>query len=161
MEKNKQPDKHLKFLLNLSTFVILISGIFLLLFDKPLNTSLIRVIGMSAYVFFLIVLYIGYRAKKNSLSIFLMATLGAQGFISMISNAAFGFQAAWFTNAKFWDIVLAFIRSFASTDRAAFLIFAFYVLLLVFSGVLAISSYLLARSTLMQEVAKAKASGAA
>lgn len=142
----------LKTLFNFSIFVIIASAIFLLLFDNLLRSSVIRTVGMAAYVIFIIALYIGYRIKRNSLSIFLMATLGAQGAISMLSNAAFGFQAAWFTSPRFWDAMLAYIRTFGPRDEIAFMVFAFYFVLLLFSVVLAISAYILAKIRLTEEI---------
>lgn len=142
----------LKALFDFSIFVIIVSGVFLLLFDNLLRSSVIRIVGMAAYVIFLIALYIGYRIKKNSLSIFLIATLGAQGAISMLSNAAFGFQSVWFASPKFWNAMLAYIGTFGPHDEIAFMVFAFYFVLLLFSGVLAISAYILAKLRLTEEI---------
>ena len=78
----------------------------------------------------------------------------------MISNAAFGFQAAWLESPKVYNAIYLYIQGLDPRYGFALMILASYFLMLIFSGALAISSYILAKKEVVKEVEKQKSEAA-
>lgn len=154
--KRSHKSRNLAYMLAFSIFIVLVSSVFLLAVDNPLKGSWIRILGLAIYVILLIFFSLSYLLKRNSISLFIIAALGAQGFISMLANAAFGFQTAWLTDPTVINAIVYFVGSFSARMEISFLIFMFYFSLLLFSGVLAALSYVLARYRLFDEIDELK-----
>lgn len=134
----------LSFFLNLAFALIVISSAILLLFDKALNQNMIRTAGILIYVLLMVVLFYHYYTNKSKAAMLFIGTLATQGALSMVANAAFGFQAQWFSNPRVYDAILAYITSFKGQGSFAFLIIFVYVVLLVSSVVAALAAYVMA-----------------